>query len=1047
MGRFFIERPVMAMVIAIIIVLLGVVAMLKLPIALFPDIIPPEIAVTTTYTGADAVTIEQSVATPLEQKLNGVDNMLYLRSTNANDGTLSLKVTFAVGTDIDTDNVLVQNRVSEAMPSLPVDVKNYGVTVKKSLGFPLMLFTVYSPHDTYDAAFLGNYAVINLNDALLRVPGVGQVTMFGSSDYAMRIWVSPDVLQKRGLTISDLQDALRKQSTVNPAGQVGAEPAPSGQEFTYAVRALGRLVTPEEFGEVVVRENPDGSMIRLKDVAHIELGTLTYNQRGRFNGKPAAVIGVYQAPGSNALAVVEGAKKAIEDLRDRFPPDLDAVVSLDTTAAVSEGIREILKTLAEAMALVLLVVYLFLQSFRATLIPMLTVPVSLIGTFAFFPMLGFSLNTLSLLGLVLAIGIVVDDAIVVVEAVEHHIEHGLTPKEATQRAMDEVSGPIFAISLILAAVFVPVAFTPGITGRLYQQFALTIAISVQISAINALSLSPALCSLLLRKRKPSKGLLARFFGGFNNVFGKITEGYVGLTGALARRLVRTGLILAALTAGLMLVGSRLAPGFVPDEDQGYFYVNVLLPDAASLQRTDAVCKEIEKILGEQEGVEYSTTIAGYSLLSGASATYSGFLFVSLKSWHERHDLTAKQIMAQLNAKFSRLPQASIFAFLPPAIPGIGAASGFSFMLQDRAGGSVTDLAEQTRLFMEEARKHPEIGAMTTTYRASVPQVFAKVDRDHMLKMGVDPGDLYAALQANMGGSYINDFNRFGRQWKVYLSADPDYRTRAEDIGRFTVRSKNGSTVLLSSLIDVEDINGPEFTQRFNLFRAAEITGSAAPGYSSGQAMQVLEDLGKQLPRNFGYAWNGLSYQQKTASGGTAALALAVFMVFLILAAQYESWSLPFSVLLGTPVAALGAFLGLYLSRFDNDVFTQIGLILLIGLAAKNSILIVEFAKLEHEKGKSAIEAALTAARLRFRPILMTAFAFILGCLPLLRAKGAGAVSRQSLGTVVVYGMLMASSVGILLVPALYTAISKLSKGKEPPVPEGQTETPQPPHAA
>jgi HAE1 family hydrophobic/amphiphilic exporter-1 len=1029
MGHFFIERRVTAMVIAIITVILGLVAMFGLPIAQFPEVVPPEIAVTTTYTGADAVTIEQSVATPLEQKLNGVDNMLYLRSTNANDGTLTLKVTFAVGTNIDTDNVLVQNRVSEAMPSLPSDVKNYGVTVKKSLGFPLMLFSVYSPKGTYDASFLGNYAIININDALLRVPGVGQITVFGAADYAMRIWVRPDVLQKRGLTIGDLQAALRKQSTVNPAGQVGAEPAPTGQEFTYAVRALGRLVTAEEFGEVVVRENPDGSMIRLKDVSRIELGALTYNQRGRHNGKPAAIIAVYQAPGSNALQVVENAKKVVEDLRERFPPDLDAVVSLDTTAAVSAGIEEIIHTLFEAIVLVILVVYLFLQSWRATLIPLITVPVSLIGTFAVFPLLGFSINTLSLLGLVLAIGIVVDDAIVVVEAVEHHIEHGMTPKEATKRAMDEVSGPVIAISLILSSVFIPVAFTGGITGRLYQQFALTIAISVLISAINALSLSPALCSILLKPRVQSKGLLARFFGGFNKVFGKITDRYVGVAGALSRKVIRAVAILLVLTVGVALIGAKLPSGFVPDEDQGYFYVNVLLPDAASLQRTDAVCKQIEEILGKTEGVESYETIAGYSLLSGASATYSGFFFVSLTPWHHRPGLTAKQIMAGLNAQFARLPEANVFAFLPPAIPGIGTAAGFSFMLQDRVGGSVGDLAEQTTRFMDAARKRPEIGTINTTFRAAVPQIFANVDRDQMLKMAVDPADLYAALQANMGGSYINDFNRFGRQWKVYLSGEPESRARAQDIGRFTVRSRTGQTVMLKSLVDVQDIAGPEFTQRFNLFRSAELTGSPAPGYSSGQAMGALEQLGKELPRNFGYAWSGLSYQEKTAPGGAAGFILAVLLVFLILAAQYESWSLPFSVLLGTPVAALGAFAGLFVARMVNDVFAQIGLILLIGLAAKNAILIVEFAKMEFDKGKPVIDAALSAARLRFRPILMTAFAFILGCVPLLLASGAGAVSRKTLGTVVVYGMLLASTLGILLTPALFTGIEKLSGGK------------------
>ncbi len=1039
MGRFFIDRPVTAIVIAIVTVLLGLVAMVGLPIAQFPEIVPPEIAVNTTYTGADAVTIEQSVATPLEQQLNGVDNMLYIKSTNSNDGTLAIKVTFAVGTNIDTDNVLVQNRVSQGEPFLPLDVKNYGVTIKKSLAFPLMLFSMYSPNGTHDEAFLGNYATININDALLRIPGVGQITMFGSADYAMRIWVHPDVLLRRGLTIGDLQSAIKAQSTVNPAGQVGAEPAPTGQEFTYAVRALGRLVTPEEFGEVVVKENPDGSMIHLKEVADIELGTLTYNQRGRFNGKSSSIIALYQAPGSNALAVVAAAKKAMDELRVRFPPDLDAVMSLDTTAAVTAGIEGILHTLFEAVVLVILVVFLFLQSWRATLIPLLTVPVSLIGAFALFPMLGFSINTLSLLGLVLAIGLVVDDAIVVVEAVEHHIEHGMTPKEATRLAMDQVSGPVIAIALILSAVFIPVAFMGGITGRLYQQFALTIAISVLLSAINALSLSPALCAMLLKPRKKQTGPLGRFFSGFNRLFGKLTDRYVGLTGILTRKLGRAILLLLVMTVGVALFGMRLPSGFVPDEDQGYFYVNVQLPDAASLQRSDAVCKQIEQILAETPGVEYYNTIAGYSLLSGSSATYTGFFFISLKPWEERHGLTAKQILNGLNQKFAQMPQGQIFAFLPPAIPGIGTASGFSFMLQDRVGGSVQSLADQTQRFMEAARKRPEIGRITTTFRASVPQIFAKVDRDKMLKLGVDPGELYAALQAFMGSAYINDFNRFGRQWKVYLSAHPDFRNKTSDIGRFSVRSKNGAMVMLSALVDVEDTSGPEFTQRFNLFRAAELTGSAAPGYSTGQAMDALEQVAKEtLSGDFGYAWSGLSYQQKTAPNGAMAFILALVLVFLILAAQYESWSLPFSVLLGTPVAVLGAFAGLYFSRMDNDVFAQIGLVMLIGLAAKNAILIVEFAKSERETGKPLLEAALNAARVRFRPILMTAFAFILGCVPLIRASGAGAISRQVLGTVVVYGMLLATTLGILITPALFALMEKLG-GNRPATTEASTE--------
>jgi HAE1 family hydrophobic/amphiphilic exporter-1 len=1030
LSNFFIRRPIVAMVIAILTILVGVVSLLGLPIAQFPQILPPQVNLTTTYTGADATTIEQSVATPIEQQMNGVERSLYIQSTNANDGSMAQIVTFDVGTDIDVDNVLVNNRYAQAQPFLPQDVKNFGVTIKKSLAFPLMIISLSSPDGRYDPTFLANYGLINVNDALLRVKGVGDIRNLGAADYSMRGWLNPDVLARLGMTVTDVQNALRQQNVVNPAGQIGAEPAPAGQQFTYTVRAQGRLVEPSEFGDVVVRENPDGSIVQLKDVARIELGALNYQQYGTLNGQPAAVIAAYQTPGSNALDVAANIRKTMDDLATRFPPGIKYKVSLDTTAPVTAGIREILETLVEAITLVVLVVFIFLQSWRATLIPLLTVPVSLIGAFIAFPLLGFSVNTLSLFGLVLAIGLVVDDAIVVVEAVEHHIEEGMAPREATIRAMSEVSGPVVAIALVLAAVFIPVAFMGGITGRLYQQFALTIAISVLISAFNALTLSPALSALLLRRRGEPKGALGRLGVGFNRWFGRATDGYVGINRRLIRKIAIPLVLLAGVSGLSVFVGGKLPAGFLPDEDQGYALVGVQLPDGASLQRTKDVYAKINAILDRQPGIRTYNGIGGYSLFTRTAASNTGTGFIGLQPWEERKgaDLSATAIVASLNAQFSRIPEARIFAVSPPSIPGISSAGGFSLMLQDKGGNSYEYLAKNVSTFLAEARKRPELAGLRPIFSPAVPQLFADVDKKKALKEGVSLTEIYSSLQTFLGGSYINDFTSFGRQWRVFLQAEPAFRASADDVGKFYVRNAKGEMVPLSSFVTVRSTVGPEFTVRFNLYRAVEVQGSQAPGYSSGQALAALEEVAAQtLPPEMGYSWNGLSYQEKVASGGAArVLGLSLVFVFLILAALYESWSLPFSVLLSVPVAVLGAYVGLLSRHFDNNVYAQIGLVMLVGLTAKNAILIVEFAKAQLEEGKSLVDAALEGAKIRLRPILMTSFAFIFGCIPLWVATGAGAAARRMLGTAVVSGMLAATMLGIFFIPALFVVVERLA---------------------
>ncbi|HEX6730486.1 MAG TPA: efflux RND transporter permease subunit, partial [Pyrinomonadaceae bacterium] len=829
-SNFFIRRPIVAIVIAIVTVISGLLAMSGLPLALFPEILPPQIVVSTNYTGADAITIEQSVSTPIEQQMNGVDNMLYMQSINANDGSQQLLVTFGVDTDVNIDQVNVQNRLAQAQPNLPTDVNQFGLTTRKSTGLPMLVFCLFSPNQTYDSLFLANYANININDVLYRVPGVGEVRVFGASDYAMRIWVKPDVLAKLGLGVPDLARAVNEQSNVNPSGRVGAAPAPAGMEKTYTVRSQGRLQTPEEFGQIVVRANTDGSVVRLKDVSRIELGALNYQQSSRMNGQPGAIIAIFQAPGSNALATAEGLKKTMAELKERFPSDLDYAAVFDTTLPVSEGMRETITTLLEAMVLVIIVVFVFLQNWRATVIPVIAVPVSLIGTFAIFPLLGFSINTLSLFALVLAIGLVVDDAIIVVEAVEHHIEQGKSPREATIQAMKEVSGPVIAIALILSSVFLPVAFMGGIQGRLNNQFAMTIAISMLISAFNALTLSPALAALLLKPRKESKGLVGRFFGGFNRVFDRVMHGYLNWSHALLRKAVIGLVIIVGFTLTDVFVGRAIPTSFLPEEDYGYAMLHIQLPAAASLERTEQAMKKVEQILGHTEGVHYYTGIGGFSLLNRISASYQGFFFMSFKPWDERtsSDLQAQAILGKINMALAmEVTEGVAFAFMPPSIPGLGSAGGFSFWLQDRSGGSVEFLDQNLKTFLAAASKRPEIGGLITQFSADVPQIYADVDRDKVLKQGVAVSDVYQTLQAYLGGLYLNQFNRFGRQWRVFLQSEGEMRRTEKDINNYYVRNNEGEMVPLSALVTTRSISGPEFTNRFNLYRSAQIIGAAA----------------------------------------------------------------------------------------------------------------------------------------------------------------------------------------------------------------------------
>jgi len=1035
---FFIDRPVLSSVLSLVITLAGAVAWLGLPISQYPQIVPPQVQVATNFPGASAGVVAQSIAAPLEQQINGAKSMIYMNSKSANDGSYSLIVTFDVGTNQDIAAVDVQNRVAIAQTSLPPDVLRQGVQIRKQSTDFLQVFALISPNRTYDNVFLSNYLLLNVQDALARVKGVGFVRIFGARDYSMRIWLDPEKMARLGVTAGDVVRVVQEQNVVVPAGRVGLAPSPPGQQMQYAITVQGRLSQPSQYEDIVISAAPSGQVVRLKDLARVELRGADYSINVDENGNPSAFIGIFLSPDANALEVAKQVNRTMRELSQNFPPDMQYTVPFATTPFVIESMKEVVITLGAAIVLVLIVVYVFLQSWRATLIPMATIPVSLIGTFAAFLALGFSINTLTLFGMVLAIGIVVDDAIVVVEAVQHKLdaEH-LSPREAAKAAMHEVGAPVVAIALVLSAVFIPVAFLGGLTGQLYKQFALTLASSVILSALCALTLTPALCAILLRPAKVDapRGPLGRAFAVFNRGFAAFTGRYITEVARLVRRSALVGLAFLALLAAVYGLVITRPTGLVPEEDQGYLFAVVQAPPAASLERTTAVMRDVQSIANGIDGIAGVASLAGFNLLTGLTTSYNGTAFIRLKPWDERKDpqLRAAALVRTLTARLNgAIKDGNVLVFNAPPIRGLSTTGGFEFILQDRAGADTTRFAQVLQSLVAEARKRPAIGFAFANFDDRIPQIEYEIDRDKVKSLNVSLTDVFFTLQTLLGGYYVNDFNLFGRTFKVQAQADAPARAHPEDVNRFYVRSAAGDMVPLSTLVRIRPFNGPEYYERYNLFRAATINGTPAPGFSSGQAVAAMEEVAKTLPPGFGYDWTGAIYQEKKTGGQTPYIfALSLLFVFLVLAGLYESWAMPVAILLVVPFGVFGAFGGLALRALDNNVYTQIGLIMLIGLAAKNAILIVEFAKLAHERGIPVAQAALQGARLRLRPILMTSFAFILGTAPLAVATGAGAGARLSLGNTVVFGMLVATAIGIFVTPIFYVVIQRLSERRRP----------------
>ena len=1034
-SKVFIERPILATVLSLVIVIAGAVAFGTLPVAQYPEIAPPIVQVKTTYPGANSVVLAETVASPIEQEVNGVENMLYMASTNANDGTYTLDITFAVGTDVDIAQVLVQNRVNTAMPKLPEEVKREGVTVKKRSANILMFISLSSPDERYDSLFIHNYITLRIKDELSRQKGVGDVNIFGAQDYSMRVWLDPNRLKALRLTTQDVIRAIEEQNVQVAAGQIGEPPAPAGQNFQYSINTLGRLADPEQFEDIIIKTAEGTRVTRVKDVGKVELGAKNYSTFFASNGKEAAGISIYPLPGANALETAGAIRSTMERLGRAFPEGLEWDIPFDTTLFIEQSIQQVYQTLVEAAIIVFIVIFIFLGDWRASIIPGIAIPVSLIGTAAAMAALGFSINMISLFGLVLAIGIVVDDAIVVVENVSKKMEEGLSGKEAAIKGMQEITGPVIATTLVLIAVFVPTAFLPGISGQLYRQFALTIATATVFSSINALTMSPAMCALLLRPREPGKKQNI-FFRAFNRGYDWSERGYAGIVGQMVRRTAFMALIYIGL---IVLSGWSLLSiptGFLPVEDQGYAIAAYQLPDAASQERSREVVEKMDAIISKTPGVQDWITIGGFSALDETNTSNAGALFVVFEDRAKREEegLSQEVIMAKLQGQFNHIQEAMIFTVLPPAIQGLGTSGGFDFRLQDRGGVGPTQLQQWAHQMIHDGRAQSGLVGLYTLFRADVPQLFIDVDRTKTKTQDIPLNDVFGTLQAFLGSAYVNDFNKFGRTFQVKVQAAPEFRIRAEDINQLEVRSNSGAMVPIGTLVNVEDTLGPQVVYRFNLYPAATVGGAPAPGYSSSQALALMEDMAAtKLPPSMGFEWAGISFQEKQV-GGEAVLifALALTLVFLVLAGQYESWSSPAVIILAVPVALLGTAIALVTRGFDNNLYTQIGIVLLIALASKNAILIVEFARELRAAGKDIVEAAAEAARLRFRPVLMTAFSFVFGVMPLVFASGAGSASQQAVGTAVFGGMLASTALAVLFVPVFFVIFQRLSEFKRKP---------------